>query len=447
MKKLCALIFLLLLIPNILAVSIDMKTEYAQGETLISTLSGTFAEQISQQDILFYRDHVRIPFEFRLQKIEGDYHLYAQLLGKIPGNYSFRIEDAKYMELGQIIEGEIRSNFTISNETADFYIKEGYLQVEDDFSLKVQSLSNEDITIAISTGEILASETEEDESSGGLFDVFFGGLSETPESSEISFENSIELNSGQEKNIEFELNQFDNLDQAEIILKSDNTEYIIPLYFLEEITPYEEENNKLRFQTQLLEITLSTNSSTQRIIYIENYGEIVIENITLSLSENLKNYTNLSTEYIDDIEDNSSFKITLDIFQSQEEVSLNGELNMIFNNNSKSMPLMLNIIPGYIPDNNGKNTTDDNGSSIKTCDELGGEVCKKYEECSEKTINTKNENCCLAECNQKPASSTGKIIGWVILIALLAIVYWFIKIKYAGASRKVNLLKIAKGKK
>ncbi len=450
MKKIFVLMFLLLLIPNILAIQIDMKTEYSQGETLIAILSGTFVEPISKQDILFYRDHVRIPFEFDFQKIEGKYHLYAQLLGKEAGNYSFRIEEAKYIEFGETAKGKIRSNFTISDAMADFYVKKGYLQVEDDFTLKVQSLSNEDISIEISTGETLTSETEDDESSGGLFDAFFGGLSETPESPEISFENSIELNSGQEKNIEFELNQFDNLSQAEIILKSDNTEYIVPLYFSEEIETYEEESNKLRFQPQLLEITLSTNSSTQRIIYIENYGEVEIENITLSLSENLENYMNLSKEYIDDIKDNSSFKITLDIFQSQEEVSLNGVLNMVFNDNSKSIPLMLNIIPGYIPDDNGddgENTTDDNGSSIKTCDELEGEICKSYEECSEDTTNTPNGNCCLAKCNQKPASPIGKIIGWIILLGLLGIVYWFIKTKYGGASKPINLLKIAKGKK
>jgi len=446
MKKICALIFLLILIPNILAVSIDMKTEYSQGETLIATISGTFAEPISKQDIIFYRDHVKIPFVFNFQKIKGEYHLYAQLLGKNQGNYSFRIEDAKYMELGQIIEKEIRSNFTISDTTADFYVEEGYLQVEDDFTLKVQSLSSEDITITISTGEIVVSETEDEESSGGLFASFFGGSSE--ESPNISLENSIELISGQEKSIEFDLDQFENLDQAEIILTSDNTEYIIPLYFSEEVEAYEEESNKLRFQPQSLEITLSTNSSTQRIIHIENYGEVVIENITLSLSNNLENYTNLSVENINDIEDNSSFKITLNIFPSQEEISLNGELNMVFNNNSKSMPLMLDIVAGYIPDDedNGENNPDD-GSSIKTCGELEGEICKSYEECSENITYATDGNCCLAECNQKPASSTGKIIGWIILIILIGIVYWFIKTKYRGASRKINLLKIAKGKK
>ena len=122
---------------------------------------------------------------------------------------------------------------------------------------------------------------------------------------------------------------------------------------------------------------------------------------------------------------------------------------MVFNDNSKSIPLILEVIPGYIPDDDkdGNEDDTDDDSSIKTCDELEGEICKKYEVCSEDTINAKNGNCCLAECNQKPASKTGKIIGWVILIILIGIVYWFIKTKYGRASKKVNLLKIAKGKK
>ena len=45
------------------------------------------------------------------------------------------------------------------------------------------------------------------------------------------------------------------------------------------------------------------------------------------------------------------------------------------------------------------------------------------------------------------ATSTGKIIGIVILILIIGVGIWFYKKKYKKAKKPANLLKIAKGKK
>ena len=67
MKK-TILILLLLILPLMTAVEVNMNTEFAQGETLMAKISGNFLEQVEKENILFYRDHVRIPLDMIYQK-------------------------------------------------------------------------------------------------------------------------------------------------------------------------------------------------------------------------------------------------------------------------------------------------------------------------------------------------------------------------------------------
>jgi len=97
-------------------------------------------------------------------------------------------------------------------------------------------------------------------------------------------------------------------------------------------------------------------------------------------------------------------------------------------------------------------TTEDNESiiqvaSTKTCEELNGTICKKNEKCDGKSEYARDAKCCLGTCKEIQKSSTGKIIGWSIVIVILVFLIWFFKKKYRGAKKDIDLLKIAKGKK
>ena len=48
---------------------------------------------------------------------------------------------------------------------------------------------------------------------------------------------------------------------------------------------------------------------------------------------------------------------------------------------------------------------------------------------------------------RKKKSSAGKIIGWGIVIILVALYAWFYLNKYKKTKSKVNLLEVAEGKK
>ena len=117
---LISLAFLILILPIISAVEIDMKSEFSQGETLMAKISGNFLEPIQEENIFFYRGHVRIPLEYDMAKIDDKYYVYAQLGDKGPNNYSLRIENTRYMQGVNMVEEDIIKNFVITDDLTDF---------------------------------------------------------------------------------------------------------------------------------------------------------------------------------------------------------------------------------------------------------------------------------------------------------------------------------------
>ena len=106
-------LFSLLVLPAISSVSIDMKSDFSQGETLIAKISGYFLEPILRENVLFYRGHVRIPMEYDITRIDEDYYLYANLAGKTSNNYSLIIRNVRHMEFTEVTEEDIIKNFSI----------------------------------------------------------------------------------------------------------------------------------------------------------------------------------------------------------------------------------------------------------------------------------------------------------------------------------------------
>ncbi len=85
--------------------------------------------------------------------------------------------------------------------------------------------------------------------------------------------------------------------------------------------------------------------------------------------------------------------------------------------------------------------------STPTCDELNGTTCNKTQKCNQKYVDSRGGNCCLGVCENVEESSLGKTIGWVIIIALAFFIAWFFKKKYRKPAEKIDLEKVAKGKK
>lgn len=416
--KFVIIFLIIMLLPSASAVEIEMKDSFSQGETFIAKISGNFFESPTEDKIVFHREHVRVPINPSLAKINDDFYVYAQLFGKEEGNYSITLKDAKYYEVNQIVEADIKSNFTITGNFSDFFIEPGVVIAENDFSLEIQNLRNTEITVYAE----IAEESDEDT---GFFESLFGG--DNLESNSLS---SLTLKSGEKKNFDFEISDFnEGLNILE--LTSENTLINVPVYNAEK-TEVGSSDSGINFEKREFNISLSVNSSTSRILNLINSGNETVENIAISVSDSLKPYAEIS-EINFDLEKNSSRQIEVVFVSDNEEKTIEGEISAV-SEDSASVSISLNFIKGRI----GK---------IVSCSELGGNLCGEGKECRGDSESASDGNCCIGICEESVERSyTGVIVGWILIIAVALYVVWFYLKKYKKVGKVTNLLRIARKK-
>jgi hypothetical protein len=423
MKKFIFLFLaIFLILPVVSAIEFNVNGNYSQGETIIAVASGNFVTSITKSNAFFYEGHVRIPIEYDVAKMNNDYYIYASLVGKSQGNYSISIENVKYMKGNVVSEDNIVRNFSITNETAAFSIKPGFVSATGDFYIEAQNLLDNKITVAIDTA-----------SNNTGRDILI-----TDSGSKTS---SLSLNSGEIKKINFKLGT-GNASLEQISLKSGNISYSVPVS-VPEYSPYVP-SYVVSLEPSSLVSSIPTNIAAKRTIFIYNTGDKEVKNITLSLSDEISPFVNLSKYYIDRIAPNDNLAIELSIFSAGEtevegtlKADVNGE-KMLYSS------IALKFLNDYIP------TNETEASSEKTCAQLQGAVCTGEQVCSVESVYAKDNVCCLGTCS-KPGSSggssAGKIIAIIIAVIIVGGLAWFYFKKFKKAKKPVNLLDIAKGKK
>ncbi len=410
MKKLIFLLLLLLIFPIISAVEFNIKEEFSQGETLMAKVSGNFLLPLQKDNVFFYRGHVRMPVEYGIKKINEDYYIYALLIGKEPRNYSIALENIRYMKGGEISEESIIRNFTINNQTADFSINPGFASGTE-FSIEVQNLQEGQITIQVKTKDEINISGE-------------------------TYQEPITLRSGQKEDIDFIFETPEPIFKI-IELSTENLKYEIPASI--PITEIQVEEI-FKFEPQTLIVSAPTNSETERTIYLYNTGDEEITDITISLSDSLKPYVNISQISVEKLDANSNIPIKL-TFLSEEEFELEGYVQAKQGGRTIYSQLSIKFLIDYVPPEEPPQEY-----RTKTCAEMGYAICDRNEKCSGDVIDAKDNGCCVGSCRIKEESQTGKIIGIILLIAIIGIGIWFYKKKYKKAKKPVDLLKVAKGK-
>ena len=410
MKPIVVLFLIFLILPIISAIEFDVKEEFSQGETLMAKVSGNFLQPLQKENVFFYRAHVKIPLEYDIKKLDNEYYIYALLSGKQKNNYSISLEGIKYMKGSEIIEEDIKRNFTINNQTADFSIKPGFANTNI-FSIEVWNLQDKEITIEIKTKEDTNSSGEE-------------------------YQSPINLKSGQKQEIDF----FFEEPMFQIIeLSTEDLIYNIPADIPTLEIP---EQEIFMFEPKEFPVSSNTSTETKRTIYIHNTGDEPLTDITISLSNLLENYVTLSKEAINKIAPGSNVPIEL-IFFSEEEFEIQGHIKARQGDKIIYSEISVIFLDNYVPPEEPQQE-----STIQTCAEKGYPICSNNEVCnSEEIIRAKDGICCVGTCQEKETSSAGVIIGVLILIVITGFLIWFFKTKYKGAKNPINLLKIAKGKK
>jgi hypothetical protein len=439
MKKGGLILLLLLLVPLVASLEFEMSEEFKQGETVITKISGNFLEPILEENIFFYRAHNKIPLNYDLINIEGEYYLYFQLSDKEPANYSINITGAKYYQGINPVEEDIIKKFTIINETTDFSVNPGFVSTKENFFLEVQNFQNSKIIVDIKLPED-SDETED----------FFTSLFSTSEGTG----EEVDVLSGEIKKINFILGELNESILTEVELSSGDTSYTIPIYLIQNST--KEDLNQIKeyeFEpSQFKTINISTNSSTTRILNLKNTGTMTMYNITLDVADSLRDFVTLSLTEIEELEANETVKLEAYIYSGNESQKIEGHIKAKdYQNYYAYSMLNLNVLEGYIPSPE-ENITD--GKIIppavsKTCEEREGTICGDGEECSEDPVTARDGSCCLAECKkiEEEGGGSGKWIGWGIVILVVLFVLWFLKFKYKRARRPLDLFQIAKGKR
>jgi len=422
----------LLFIPLITSIEIDMKTSFDQGETLIAKISGDFYEAISKEDIVFNRGHVRtsiIPF---VVKINNDFYIYAQLFGKSPNDYSIILENVKYIQGNRIIEEDISKNFSITENFADFSINPGFIITDKDFFIEVKNLQDYEIVVSSRISD------KSYESNEGFFASLFG---------DTKTEDSIILNFNETRKINFEVEGFEKFSLIE--LSNENLRYEIPVYISskevieeKEVIEDKEEVN-FRFEPSEIDVSIATNSETFRIIYLRNLGVEEIEDISLTVSDSLIPYVAFSIDEIRRIEGNSVKKIDVYFYSYDDEEVIEGQIIAISGEDSSYASVFMNYLKDYIPVN-GEEIEEK--FVLEKCSELNGRFCNPNQQCEGEIEYATDGVCCIGSCTEIKASSTGVVIGWVIIILIVISLIWFYFKRYKGVRGVSDLVNVLRKK-
>jgi len=396
------LFLVMVLMPSISAIEVSMDSKFSQGETLLAKFSGNFIDQIRDENVLFYRGHVKIPIVYDVVKIEEEFYVYALLAGKTEGNYSLSIEGVRYMKGTDIVDDDIVSNFSISNETAVFSVNPGVLITTNDFPVEFQNLQDRKITININEN-----------------------------SPSIDSQKSLELKSGEKKKVFFSVEENPVKGIVSVEFSSGDFSYILPAYIDSGITD-EEKEKKLEFHPQSATVSLATNSDAKRIIYIENTGEEILEDILFDVSPLLEPYVEIFPDKINKLEPNETEKIEIQISSDAQEKIIEGDVIAFTENFSASFTLVLDFVKDFVPANGSEPLI------VTSCEDLGGIVCTEGLECSGDIVQSKNGDCCIAPlvCQEPKKPSSGKYIGWGLLILAFVFLFWFYKRRYKRVAKR-----------
>jgi len=416
MRKLIIIFMFLLFVPLVLSVEVETKSVFDQGETFFAIISGNFVDSITTKDVAFYRGHVRIPMIYEVKKLNDDFYIYALLLNKNEGNYSLRIENVRYYKVNEVVDDDIIANFSISNKTNPFSVNPGFIILEGEesktFSVKLKNLLDKKINIFLDLNE------------------------------NFQYENSvnlIELKTSEEKNLGFELIDSESLQDLKIITFTyEESSYDLRVFSVSKSPDSSEVSSAtkdfdLEFNPQNLEVSMPTDSQAKRVIHIQNTGKSNIENLVLSISEVLSDYVVLSDYGITDFGPDENKKIEISIISDLEEAIIEGFIFANTENMETNFFLTLNFIEDFIPAIEGSSQEQQSGN---TCSEVGGEICSDNFECGGDVFHASDGVCCLGICNEIESDSSGKLLGWLLILALVVLAWGFYKFKYKKVGKR-----------
>lgn len=149
-KELLIFILLMLIIQTTSAIEIKLSKEsYQPMETLQAEITGNFIDTLTINNLFLYKENVprTMPSVSGLTKYGNVYYAYM-ILPNQEGNFSIKIENAKYTEAGVQKTQAIVKDFTVKTTNQSvLQINPGFVRTSGDFSVKIKSLyENQDVS-------------------------------------------------------------------------------------------------------------------------------------------------------------------------------------------------------------------------------------------------------------------------------------------------------------
>ncbi len=412
--------------PLLSAIEFNMSDSFGREGVLFAKLSGQFVQPPLRENIFLYRGHVRTAVDAQVSKIDDDYYIYAPLAGKDPKNYSLVIEEIAYMKGSQKITEDLTKNFTITEEYVSFLPNPGFIVTKDAFKISLENLLDQSINVNMVITTLNGDK---------------GGIATYSE--DVNHEFSIKPG---KEDISFGLDYLPGPTSKIMSFSYGNLTYEIPISLYVDEQSQQSQTFAVEIQPSELEITIPTYNNLTKLIYIYNTGTGTLNDVQLKISDSLKPYVTLSEDRFGEILPNSNANLDMKIVSGGTN-SIGGKLEVITDEGLyNEIRVSIRFKEGYelSPEETGPElTTEENCESSS----IGGVICLTDEECNGEEIYSKNGLCCIGSCKKQPTGTTWKVLGWIVLVALILVGVWFYFKKYKGLKKPVDLFKFVRKKK
>lgn len=413
MKKeavLFTLLITLLTISIVSAIEIQTdKTEFAKGETLFATLTGNILEDVTYEDVGFYRGHVQVPFTYDILKINKTYYIYA-ITPYVSNDYSLRIKDVYFKENNLVQTKDFEKNFTVTTGLADFNVRPGFIFTQNNFTISAYNNLNSDLEITHT-------------------------LENSSETTTLPLQET--------KQIKINIDHLESTLLTFTQIKSENLVYNIPTYIIKEAVEQEpeqpEENQteepeepeipsemgKLRFSINEISLNFSKDEIVSYNFKLANLGQSDERDVRIYASDNLKQYVLFSETEIDLIEANQEIELEA-VFKFDKTGDFTGMIIAEAETSEDEIILDLFIGEDIEPSSSV--------SDQSTCDQLGG---IKTKECSTGTsIYAADGWCCIQSSTPEPEKRNWTVIIIIIVLLLFVLSILYLKLKKSRPTAK-----------
>ncbi|MEK6844295.1 MAG: hypothetical protein AABX83_02610 [Nanoarchaeota archaeon] len=398
MKKIiffCAFIFLL--ISTVSAISTDLKSSYEKSETIIIEITGNILEPISNSQIEFMRGHVAIPLAYESKKLSGKYYLWI-IAPQQENNYTLLIKDITTTVAGRTEKIDFAQNFSVSQNSTDYFIKPGLISTQKDFSI----------------------------------DIYLNEDSNTNISINFPIEREVILKPGK-NTLDFSL---DNIS-ATTFTKINIGKYSLPAYIIK----VEDEKAKLRIEPNTI---ISTAYFKDVLIYpfqLVNFGD---KRLDVKLEYN-KDIFSLSQDNLISLKENSFVELNLTIKELTDETKkgINEKISFVVDNQKFELP----VIISFTENKSEASTPYIEGSIVYYCTELNGKVCSGGEVCNGEVKPSIDGACCIGECKSEEAKDNSWIGYLIAGLLVIVVIYIFIRYRKTKTMKEGFSKEISKAEK